>query len=228
MKYTKKWMVVPYQEKQQQHVEPQLDKIDLNLQNILKRKNLAKDVKVKIHNHLLGMKIQKPNFFQKDDEPQIETTNQVFNEPTNQDTTMIDVDDVADDVVLDENELNKTIENVYNNFLNRSLRNLLPKVLLENPDILMDALNSGANLTRFKLNAKRKFLKDKNDKSDSPVPKQDKLLKTPLSITTSRLSKLAQPKSITPKVTPNSNITQRKAKQTNNRFEDWSLLNERK
>ena len=163
MKYTKKWMVVPYQEKQQQpqqHVEPQ-NKIDLNLQNILKRKNLAKDVKVKIHNHLLGMKIQKPNFFQKEDEPQIEIpidTTPVFNEPTYQDTTMIDVDDA--EIVEDENELNKSIENAYN-FLNRSLKNLLPKVLLENPEILMDALNSGANLTRFKLSAKRKLLKEK-------------------------------------------------------------------
>ena len=220
-------MVVPYQEKQQQHVEPQLDKIDLNLQNILKRKNLAKDVKVKIHNHLLGMKLQKPNFFQKEDEPQIETpietTNQVFNEPSNHDTTMIDIED--EENAEDENELNKSIENVYNNFLNRSLRNLIPKFLLENPDILMDALNSSANLTRFKLNAKRKLIKDKNDQSDSPVPKQDKLLKTPLSFTSSRLSLLAKPKTITPKVTPSSNITQRKA---NNRFENWSLLNERK
>ena len=228
MKYTKKWMVVPYQEKQQQpqqHVEPQ-NKIDLNLQNILKRKNLAKDVKVKIHNHLLGMKIQKLNFFQKEDEPQIgipiETT-PVFNEPTYQDTTMIDVDDA--EIVEDENELNKSIENAYN-FLNRSLKNLLPKVLLENPEILMDALNSGANLTRFKLNAKRKLLKEKNEKSDSPVTKQDKILKTPL--LSNRLSTLAQPKTITPKVTPSSNITQRKSKSTNNRFENWSLLNERK
>lgn len=224
MKYTKKWMVVPYQEKQQQpqqHVEPQ-NKIDLNLQNILKRKNLAKDVKVKIHNHLLGMKIQKPNFFQKEDEPQIEIpidTTPVFNEPTYQDTTMIDVDDA--EIVEDENELNKSIENAYN-FLNRSLKNLLPKVLLENPEILMDALNSGANLTRFKLSAKRKLLKEKNEKSDSPVTKQDKILKTPL--LSNRLSTLAQPKTITPKVTPSRNITQRKSKSTNNRFENWSLL----
>lgn len=227
MKYTKKWMVVPYQEKQQpqHHVEPQ-NKLDLNLQNILKRKNLPKDVKVKIHNHLLGMKVQKPNFFQKEDEPQIEIpieTTPVFNEPTYQDTTMIDVDDA--EIVEDENELNKSIENAYN-FLNRSLKNLLPKVLLENPEILMDALNSGANLTRFKLSAKRKLLKEKNEKSDSPVTKQDKILKTPS--LSNRLSSLAQPKTITPKVTPSSNITQRKSKSTNNKFENWTLLNERK
>ncbi len=56
MKYTKKWMVVPYQEHDNKKIEN--PSVDDKINNMLKRKNLSKDIKVKLYNHLMSNKLK--------------------------------------------------------------------------------------------------------------------------------------------------------------------------
>jgi hypothetical protein len=57
MKFVKKWMVVPYQEQKIENTTPTVDEKILKL---LKRKNLSKDIKVKLFNHLMSKNLKSP------------------------------------------------------------------------------------------------------------------------------------------------------------------------
>jgi hypothetical protein len=203
MKYTKKWMVVPYQEQPSQ--QP-YDTIDDKITKLSKQKNLNNDLKVKLFDHFLGLK-SRSNQILKTEPPAV-----IQPEVLNENNSFMDIDNTQPELVVETTQpvvenTNQIDKNQLLENLDRTLRNILPEFLLENRDILREAYNSElfeTNITRKRLRAKQnedpssKLFGQKTPKPKKPIGEQTPKLKN-----NTNLSKFVTPTPKTSTSTPN-------------------------
>jgi hypothetical protein len=206
MKYTKKWMVVPYQEQPSQ--QP-YDTIDDKITKLSKQKNLNNDLKVKLFDHFLGLKSRSNQILKT--EPELPPA-VIQPEVLNENNSFMDIDNTQPELVVETTQpvvenTNQIDKNQLLENLDRTLRNILPEFLLENRDILREAYNSElfeTNITRKRLRAKQnedpssKLFGQKTPKPKKPIGEQTPKLKN-----NTNLSKFVTPTPKTSTSTPN-------------------------
>lgn len=215
MKYTKKWMVVPYQEQPSEQPINSYDTIDDKITKLSNQKNLSNDIKVKLFNHFLGLKSRSSQPLKTETElpklPEVKSP-----EVSNENNSFMEIDNTQPELVVETTQ--PTINQIDNNQLlenlDRTLRNILPEFLLENKDILREAYNSELfepNITRKRLRTKQ----NENPNAKLFTQKTSKLKIKETSINTPKFnnknsSKIVTPSNSTPGTstsTPNLNKT---------------------
>ena len=124
MKYTNKWMVVPYKEEIQQTTPTNLtNNIDDKINSILNNKKINNDEKVQLYNHLISQKYNKESL------PNLEIKKETFKskEPAKleESNSVGPIQDSLNDVYDDEMEYDEDTNSNLLSALNKSINMLI-------------------------------------------------------------------------------------------------------